>query len=192
MLNYIKGRLTKIESNTAIIETVGIGFKVHISLMTYNRIASKINSEILLYTHLVVKEDAFELFGFSDELERKAFSYLIKVSGIGPKAAIAILSVLDVKRLKTCILSKDASTLTTVPGIGKKTAQKIIFELKDKIDELPVELTAVKQTSDAVNEAKEALLSLGFTSQEIQNVLDSANGFTTEELITYALKRLSK
>jgi len=191
MLNHIKGRLIQIEQNTAIIETSGLGFKLHISLMTYKQITSKLNSEVVLYTHMVVKEDAFELYGFSDELERNAFLYLIKISGVGPRVAIAILSVLDAQGLKTCILSKDVNMLTTVPGIGKKTAQKIIFELKDKIKELPVEV-ASKNTFDYLNEARETLLSLGFTNQEIQHVLDSANGSTTEELITYALKRLSK
>lgn len=192
MIDFIRGRLAKIEPNTAVLETSGLGFKLNISLMTYRQISDRLNSEVLLYTHMIVKEDAFEMYGFSDNLEREAFLYLNKVSGVGPKVSLAILSMFDIKQLKTSILGEDVNALKAVPGIGKKTAEKIIFELKDKIKDLPVNVTVDKHSFDAMYEAREALLSLGFSPQEIQEALEAAEGSTAEEIIASALKRLSR
>jgi len=124
MLDYVEGKLAKAEPNFAIIDLGGWGVKLYISLSTYNRIRDKKDQTVKLYTHMVLKDDAVELYGFSDEVERQAFMLLNRVSGIGPKVAISILSLMNLSHLKASILSEDAGALATVPGIGKKTAQK--------------------------------------------------------------------
>ena len=193
MLDYVEGKLAKAEPNFAIIDLGGWGVKLYISLSTYNRIRDKKDQTVKLYTHMVLKDDAVELYGFSDEVERQAFMLLNRVSGIGPKVAISILSLMNLSHLKAPILSEDAGALATVPGIGKKTAQKIIIELKDRIKDLPVASDEV--TYNSLFEAKEVLISLGFNPKEIQLALDSASiksSDSVEDIVKLALKKLSK
>ena len=193
MLDYVEGKLAKAEPNFAIIDLSGWGVKLYISLSTYNRIRDKKDQTVKLYTHMVLKDDAVELYGFSDEVERQAFMLLNRVSGIGPKVAISILSLMNLSHLKASILSEDAGALATVPGIGKKTAQKIIIELKDRIKDLPVASDEV--TYNSLFEAKEVLISLGFNPKEIQLALDSASiksSDSVEDIVKLALKKLSK
>jgi len=193
MLDYVEGKLAKAEPNFAIIDLGGWGVKLYISLSTYNRIRDKKDQTVKLYTHMVLKDDAVELYGFSDEVERQAFMLLNRVSGIGPKVAISILSLMNLSHLKASILSEDAGALATVPGIGKKTAQKIIIELKDRIKDLPVASDEV--TYNSLFEAKEVLISLGFNPKEIQLALDSASiksSDSVEDIVKLALKKLSK
>jgi Holliday junction DNA helicase RuvA len=191
MLDYIKGTLIELEPNFAVIETGGWGFRLTISLHTYNRIKTMNGQEIKLYTYMIIKEETIELIGFFDILERRAFMLLNRVSGIGPKAAISILSLIDVAKLKACILSEDVKTLVSVPGIGKKTAQKIIIDLKDSIKDLPVE-GGKSESGDALYEAREVLMSLGFNPGEIQLALIDNTGNSVEEIVTKALKKLSR
>ncbi|MDD4570294.1 MAG: helix-hairpin-helix domain-containing protein, partial [Tepidanaerobacteraceae bacterium] len=130
---------------------------------------------------------------FYDAVERQAYILLNRVSGIGPKAAVSILSLMDVARLKASILSEDVKTLITIPGVGKKTAQKIIIELKDSIKELPVE--SDKSINNSVFEAREVLISLGFHPREIQLALSEdliVEDDTVESIVKSALKKLSK
>jgi len=193
MLDYVEGKLIKPDPNFAIISLGGWGLKLYISLFTYNKIKTKKNQDVKLYTYMVIKDDAIELYGFFDEEERQAFILLNRVSGIGPKVAISILSLMDISHLKTSILSEDVNALATVPGIGKKTAQKIIIELKDCIKDLPVESNEF--SLDSIIEAREVLISLGFNTKEIQKALDSASiksDDTVEDIVKTALKKLSK
>ncbi|HHY41971.1 MAG TPA: Holliday junction branch migration protein RuvA [Thermoanaerobacterales bacterium] len=193
MLDYIEGKLVKQEPNFAIIDVGGFGVKLNISLFTFNKIKDKNNQNVRLYTHIVLKDDAIELFGFHDVVERQAYMLLNRVPGIGSKAAISILSLMDVAQLKTSILTEDVNALVKVPGIGKKTAQKIILELKDRIKDLPVRSDELSY--NAIFEAKEVLASLGFNSIEIQLALDNASinaNDSVEEIIKSALKKLSK
>jgi Holliday junction DNA helicase RuvA len=191
MLDYIRGTLIELEPNFAVIETGGWGLRLTISLHTYNRIKTMNGQEIKLYTYMIIKEETIELIGFFDILERRAFMLLNRVSGIGPKAAISILSLIDVAKLKACILSEDVKTLVSVPGIGKKTAQKIIIDLKDSVKDLPVE-AGKSESGDALYEAREVLMSLGFNPGEIQLALIDNTGNTVEEIVTKALKKLSR
>jgi len=192
MLDYIEGKLVKHEPNFAIIDLGGWGIKLYISLFTYNKIKNQEAQIVRLYTHMVVKEDTLELFGFFDEVERQAFMLLNKVPGIGPKGAISILSLMDVSHLKASILSEDVNALMTVPGIGRKTAQKIILELKDRIKDLPA--FSDESGYNSIYEAKEVLISLGFNPTEIQWALDviyiNADD-SVEEIVKAALKKLS-
>ncbi len=193
MFDYVEGRLTHLEPNFAVIDTGGWGLRLTITVSTYNKIKIEQDNKLRLYTHMVLRDDAVELFGFCDTVERQAYILLNRVPGIGPKAAISILSLIDVVQLKTSILSEDINTLVMVPGVGKKTAQKIIIELKDRIKDLPVEPD--KGIYDSIFEAKEALISLGFNPKEIQLVLadDSIDSDdSVENIIKECLKKLSK
>lgn len=193
MLDYLEGILTHIEPNFAVIDTGGWGLKLIISMYTYNKIKIKQGNKLKLYTQMVVRDDTVELFGFTDEVERQAYLLLNRVPGIGPKAAISILSLMDVAQLKTSIMSEDVQSLVTVPGIGKKTAQKIIIELKDRIKDLPVE--SDKGDYSSIFEAREVLLSLGFNPREIQLALNDASinsDDSVEDITKAALKKLSK
>jgi len=193
MLDYIEGKLVSKEPNFAIIDVGGWGVKLNMSMFTYNKIKDKNDQKIRLYTQMVLRDDAIELFGFYYEVERQAFMLLNKVSGIGPRVAISILSLMDISYLKASILSEDVNALVGVPGIGKKTAQKIIIELKDRIKDLPV--TTDELNYNSIFEAKEVLVSLGFNPKEIQLALDKVSINTNdsvEDIIKAALKILSK
>lgn len=193
MLDYVEGKLVKREPNFAIIDVGGWGVKLSVSLFTYNKIKDFKDQNVRLYTHMVLRDDAIELYGFFDEVERQAFVLLNRVPGIGPKVAISILSLMDISHLKTSVISEDVNALVTVPGIGKKTAQKIIIELKDRIKDLPV--IADELSYNSVFEAKEVLISLGFNPKEIQLALDAASiksDDTVEDIVKKALKKLSK
>lgn len=193
MLDYLEGVLVHAEPDFVIIDIGGWGLKLNISMFTYNKIKTGLGNKLKLHTQMVLRDDAVELFGFFDVVERQAYVLLNKVSGIGPKAAISILSLMDVARLKTSILSEDVKDLVRVPGIGKKTAQKIIIELKDRIKDLPV--TSDEGKYNSIIEAREALISLGFNPMEIQLVLDEdsvKNNDSVEDIIKSALKKLSK
>ena len=191
MLDYLEGKLVHLEPNFAVIDTGGWGLKLTISMFTYNKIKTKQDNKLKLYTQMVLRDDTVELFGFTDEVERQAYLLLNRVPGIGPKAAISILSLMDVAQLKTSIMSEDVQSLVTVPGIGKKTAQKIIIELKDRIKDLPVE----SDKGDYSSILKlEVLLSLGF-NEEIQLALNDASinsDDSVEDITKAALKKLSK
>ena len=193
MLDYVEGKLVKREPNFAIIDVGGWGVKLSVSLFTYNKIKDFKDQNVRLYTHMVLRDDAIELYGFFDEVERQTFVLLNRVPGIGPKVAISILSLMDISHLKTSVISEDVNALVTVPGIGKKTAQKIIIELKDRIKDLPVIADELRYNS--VFEAKEVLISLGFNPKEIQLALDAASiksDDTVEDIVKKALKKLSK
>lgn len=191
MLEYLRGKLIEIGPNYAVLEVAGFGFKCSISLNAYNSIKIYKGSEVTLYTFLHYKEDSLDLYGFFDPLEREVFVLLNKVSGIGPKVALSILSWLKPEEVVSAITTEDVKILTSVPGVGNKTARKIVFELKDKVKSLAVsgEFEGPLRT---LQEAREALLSLGFSNEEIQKVLSELNGPTTlEEIIAEALKRLA-
>lgn len=194
MLEYIKGKLIFAEPAAAVVDISGVGIKADISMYSYDKIKNYKGETIILYTHLLLKEDAIELFGFFDKIERQAYLLLNKVSGVGPKVALSVLSLMDAAKLKNVILTENVNELTKVPGIGKKTAQKIIIELKDRIKDLSVS-TSDEDTEDFTAEAKEALISLGFSSAEVNLALsddlvnDSKN---LEDMIKAALKKMSK
>ncbi|MGI6485831.1 MAG: Holliday junction branch migration protein RuvA [Thermoanaerobacterales bacterium] len=192
MFDYIKGLLVDLQPDRAVLETYGIGYTVSTSFKTYSRIKDQVNREIKLYVYLIIKEDSVELAGFYDRVERQAFLLLNRVPGIGSKAAFSILSMLDVASLKHCIMTDDIKTLITIPGIGKKTAQKIIIDLKDKVEQLPIEMPDTTSSLDMIVEAKEVLISLGFSSHEVMQALKGLNlqEPSVENLVREALKKL--
>lgn len=194
MYNHIRGKL--IEKNPAyvVIEAAGLGYVVNISLNTYAKIDD--SEAIMLLTHLVVKEDAWQLFGFSNEAERETFKLLISVSGIGPNTARVILSSLTANEVESAILTENVGLFTAVKGIGAKTAQRIILDLKDKIGKsvkLPPVNGGVQTTSSRV-EAIAALEILGFGRLQIEKavnkLLQQDAEMNVEELVKKALKLL--
>lgn len=193
MIEYIKGQIAEITPASVTIETNGVGYELNISLNTYTALHGKDQGR--LYVHESIREDAYQLFGFFDKHERELFRQLISVSGIGPSTGRMILSSMTPKELATTIASGDAKTLTTVKGIGSKTAQRVIVDLKDKIklgDEVEISIPTV--SSPAGDEAVAALVMLGFTQKPsekaVEKILKESPDFSVEKIIKTALKML--
>ena len=197
MIYQVSGNLIAKHKDFVVIEVSGIGFKITSTTNTINTI--KLEQKILLHTYLHVREDALDLYGFHSTLEREVFLLLIGISGIGPKLAITILSGILPDELRDKIISGDIASLTSIPGVGAKTAKRIIVELKDKFTKIEEDSLGF---SDKLNfklydDALNALLSLGYSSQQSKQVLDHiANGKddnkqNIETIIKTALKRLN-
>lgn len=198
MFYYLEGKLLLPEMNTAVIDCGGVGYRLTVSGSTRQEISSKVGQTVRLYTVLSVREDAMELYGFSTEEERLAYEQLTSVSGVGPKAAISILSALTVEHLNKAVLTGDVKSIATAQGVGNKTAARVILELKDhlakvlgmKAEDLPDVPDGGQDLGDALN----ALMVLGYTRAEATAALRKIKtaGKSTEELIKEGLKILSK
>lgn len=198
MFYYICGEAFVADANTVVIDANGVGYSLTVSGNTLGKV-SNISGKVKLFTYLAVKEDGIELFGFHSLEELNLFKLLISVSGVGPKAAMSILSVFTPSSFAASLASDDVKAISRANGIGAKTASRIMLELKDKVtkqftaDEISAP-EVLSQSSTAMSDAKNALLVLGYTRSEASSVLakiDSA-GMDTEELIKEALKRLMK
>ena len=196
MIYSVKGTLIYTDLNTAVIDVNGIGFKCFCSTRTLAQLPA-INKEVFLLTFMNVRDDAIELYGFSDKTELDCFKLLIEVKGIGPKAAMSILSTLSPDRLALAVASKDFKAIQAAPGIGKKSAEMVVLELKDKLGSLDIEQTDEMQTvantvdSSSKKDAIDALVSLGYSqSDAAKAVAKAGNDLSTEALIKYALTRL--
>ena len=195
MISFIKGKKLEIDPTKIIIDFNGIGYELKISLRTYSEI--KEHSVVNLFTHLQVKEDSHTLFGFYDKSERKTFLSLLSITGVGPSTAIMILSSLSSSELNHAIISSDVLTIKSIKGIGLKTAERIILELKDKISKNLNQKNPnnflVERDNTIKNEALSALSSLGISKNVVNNhidrVLDSNNNISLEDLIREVLKR---
>jgi holliday junction DNA helicase RuvA len=191
MINHLSGRL--IEKNPAyiIIECAGVGYFVNISLQTYSKLPE--SEQCKIFTHLQINEDAHTLFGFADEEERRLFRQLLSVSGVGAGTARMMLSSMTAAEIQESIVQEDAARLQTIKGIGEKTAKRIIIELKDKLKKEPQLKTATTHLK-IKDEAMSALLTLGFTRQAVDKVVDKLvkqqPAITVEDLIRQALKTL--
>lgn len=209
MFYYILGKLTLLRSDFAVIDCGGIGYRLSISATTHARISAKHQTfpdgscdgkELKLYTFFSVKEDSQELFGFYDEEEKDIFKLLITVSGIGPKGALSILSVMTPAEIAVACASDDAKAIARANGIGLKTAQKVIIELKDKIakavssvPELTNEDTGeIITTAANANDAISALVVLGYSKQQAAKAVKAAGSGSVEDLIRKALALLMK
>lgn len=198
MYYHLCGELCLAEAHTAVIDCCGVGYKLTVSNTTLSAIAGKIGEKVKLYTYLAVREDAMELFGFYTMEEHSAFVKLISVSGVGPKAAVSILSTMTPEQFAAAVCSSDTKLLGRANGIGAKTAARIVLELKDKLAKeyggegtasAAAPVIAVGKLSDAVN----ALLVLGYTKTEATNALSKIDSeMPLEALITAALKQLMK
>ena len=190
MITHIKGRLTEKTPTYVVIDCNGIGYKLNISLQTYSNIKEENCS---LFTHLSVKEDSHTLYGFSDEDERTLFRNLISVSGVGPSTAQVVLSTFTPKETCQYIISADVAALQSVKGIGGKTAQRIIIDLKDKLGKgITTTDIPLYQNNDLRSEALSALVALGFSKkvaeQKVDNILrESSEDISVEDLVKSAL-----
>ena len=200
MYYYISGILAYTSPGTAVVDAGGIGYEMSISGNTLSKLSGKTGSVVKLFTYLSVREDAMELYGFYSEEEKETFEMLITVSGVGPKAAMAILSVLSPERLSTAIISGDVKSISLANGVGSKTAARVVLELKDKISKVVApdqgaEMFAEQDNGSpsAVSDAIAVLLSLGYTRQEALFALrGSEPSADAETLVRNALKKLMK
>lgn len=197
MIYSLKGIVTVAEQNLAVIECGGVGYGCRTTANTLAKIST--GKEATLYTYLAVREDAVELFGFADMQELNCFKMLISVSGVGPKAAISILSGMTPQAFALCVASGDSKALTTAPGIGKKIADRIVLELKDKIAKENVSsvssdsLIPVATASNSVSEAISALMVLGYSNAEATKAIAGMPADSpTDALIKAGLKNLAK
>jgi holliday junction DNA helicase RuvA len=195
MIAFLKGRLAHKEPTFVIIDVNGVGYHVNISLQTFSDVKDQEN--ILLFTHLAIREDAHVLFGFSHEAEKKLFQQLISVNGIGPSTAIVMLSYMNSNELKTAIVQENTAALQAIKGIGGKTAQRVIIELKDKLKKESWEENQPSVSFAPHNtlrkEALSALLTLGLPKPVAEKSVDtvlkkSGNTITLEDLVKQALK----
>lgn len=202
MFYYIKGKLVFTDPTTAVIDCGGVGYKLAVSANTLAKL-TKIGEEVCLYTHMSVKEDAVELLGFYTTEELAAFKLLITVSGIGPKGAMGVLSVMTPEKVALAVSTGDTKAIAKAPGVGAKTAARIVLELKDKVAKaLPTGDTADDDGGDLdfltdapknnIEEAITALMVLGYTKAEAQAALKGVSaGLSLEEMITAALRKMA-
>jgi Holliday junction DNA helicase RuvA len=195
MIHFIHGTLAQLSADYAVIDCGGVGFKIGISLSTSSKLSPLAGKDVLLYTYLAVSEDNMSLYGFFEEDEQRLFMRLVAISGIGPKAAISILGTLSPDNLRAAVAHGDAKTIAQAPGIGLKTAQKLIIELKDKIS---VSDVSVSDTSSAPSNEKmlqvvDTLALYGFPrAKVIETVKKLDNSLPLEELIAQTLRILGK
>lgn len=201
MIGYIKGTVAELFADRLILENGGIGYEIFVPASVLDA-GIRQGQELKVYTYLHVREDALQLFGFQSRDELQTYRLLLGVSGIGPKAAIGILSAMSVDTLRFAVLSDDAAAIAKAPGIGKKTAQKLILELKDKFsleEAFEKKLAANQQdaaepvSEDAASEAVQALVALGYSGTEALQAVRKVEGaadMDTEAVLKAALKNL--
>ena len=191
MIGRIRGQLIEKTTSQVVVDVAGLGYEIDIPLSTFYDLGETGN-EVVLYTHFVVRDDAQLLFGFLSHGEREMFRLLIRINGVGPKLAITILSGLDAAALSQCVHGNDVKALTALPGVGKKTAERLIVEMRDRIPE-PATLQMNQPKTDALADAEAALIELGFKPQEASRALANApaDDQSVEDLIRHGLKNLT-
>ena len=196
MFYHLAGTVSDIDINLAVVDCGGVGYAVNTTVNTLSKI--KLNEKAKLYISEYIKEDSFELYGFATLSEKHCFDMLLTVSGIGPKAAQAILSAATPEGLAIAIMNGDEKAITVAQGVGKKIAQRVILELKDKVSKemgsSSVELPVIHSPADgdSRNEAVAALMVLGYSTPEINSALKGMDisGMSTEQIVKIALKNL--
>ncbi len=199
MIGYLRGTVNQLFIDCCFIDVQGVGYRVFIATTTRNQLI--INNEVTLFTYLNVREDAMQLYGFYTQMEYDIFIKLISVSGIGPKVALGILSAITVEKLCQALGQKQVSILTKLPGIGKKTAERLILELADKIGAIAEQKDALENVDslefegkeDVVTETTQALISLGYTQAEFMPILKNLKSIdSVESAIKFILKEFAK
>lgn len=195
MIGFLRGRLAAKHPPQLVVDVAGVGYEVEAPMSTFYGLPAA-GAEVSLYTHLVVREDAHVLFGFGTERERSLFRELIKVSGVGPRIALALLSGINVDEFHRCIEAQDVAALVRVPGIGRKTAERLVVEMRDRLQGAVV--TGLAAGGSAVpagagraqSEAFSALVALGYKPAEVTRLLKKVDPSvaSTEELIRHALR----
>ena len=196
MIAQLRGRLLRKAPQEAVVDVGGVGYRVTIPLSTFYRVGEP-GAEVTLLTHTHVREDALALFGFLTAMEQELFERLIAVSGVGPKVAISILSGIEAPELAAALRSSDIARLTRIPGVGKKTAERLVVELKDRMQDLPAAEAAVPASpSAATDDLVSALLHLGYSRPEaergVERALRDHAGGRFEDLLRAALQAVSR
>lgn len=205
MIGRLRGLLLEKTAPDILIECAGVGYEVSMP-MTSIYALPEVSQEAIIYIHFVVREDAQLLYGFANKVERKLFRLLIKVNGVGPKLGLAILSGMSAEQFVSCVRHDDLSTIVKIPGVGKKTAERLIIEMRDKLKDWQSEAllsgseeftlnqvtTSSAQVSDNKGDAINALVSLGYTSSQAERAVKAIfkTGMTSESLIRDALKAM--
>ena len=204
MFYYLQGELAHRDINTCVIDCGGVGYKLTVSFITSEALVSKVGKSVKLFTHLAIREDGVELFGFGSYEEKECFNRLTSVSGIGPKAAMSILSTMTPEKLAIAICTEDTKAIAKSPGIGAKSAARIVLELKDKMskDMVNAHIAEASKTSSAtvfvpnssLSEAAEALTVLGYDKNTVLSALKGIDASDKDvgEIIKLALKKLSR
>lgn len=195
MIARIRGALAEFDDSFIVVDVGGVGYELEVSTSTLSSLPA-IGDELTLFAHHVVREDASLLYGFARKAERDLFRALIRINGVGPKLALAIISSLELGEFARCVAESDVTRLTKVPGVGKKTAERLVIELRDRLDIIPTSTAAHSEPSSAaaVREAEEALEALGYRRQEVSRVFDdvAVAGQSTAELVRLALRALGR
>lgn len=201
MIGWLQGTILEKQAPYLLLNVNGVGYEIQAPMTTFYAIENRDSVE--LFTHFVVREDAQQLYGFASRDERSLFRHLIKVNGVGPKLALAILSGMDVQRVVLCIQTDDVNALVKIPGIGRKTAERLLIEMRDRLKDWYVDGAAIlapaaqdRQENNSrfvVQEAESALIALGYKPQEAAKMIQAVNSEdvqTAEALIRAALKRM--
>jgi Holliday junction DNA helicase RuvA len=193
MIGSLRGKLTAKQAPSIIVECAGVGYEIETPMSTFLELPA-VGTEIFLHTHLLVRDDAHALFGFSTKDEKVLFRLLLKVSGVGAKMSLAILSGMGVSDFERCVRYEDTAMLVKIPGVGKKTAERLIIELRDKIEPSPAQAImakAGKVVTDARSEAIDALVALGYKPAEVKRLLAKLDieDKSAEDIIRLALRQ---
>ena len=198
MIGFLRGTIIKKQPPFLLLDVQGIGYEIEAPMTTFY-VLPEIKNEVEIFTHLIVRDDAHLLFGFATEDERHLFRTLIKVNGVGAKMGLIILSGIEADEFFRCVKNNDAARLTKLPGVGKKTAERLIVEMRDRLDGLPKKSVTLNSdnliiANDPVNEAVSGLIGLGYKPPEASRlvVAITAEGLSSEELIREALKNSIK
>lgn len=195
MIYSVRGNLILMDAGIAVVECGGVGYRVQTSVTTQKQL--KLNSEVMLYTYMNVREDAMELFGFVSKSELNTFKMLIAITGVGPKVALAILSELTSEQIAMCVSAGDSKTLTRANGVGPKLAQRIVLELKDKIkgvssEGFEVDNGTVIADTGNVSKAVAALAVFGYSAADVTPILSRLDpNLSVEEMITATLRQMA-
>ncbi|MDR8016287.1 Holliday junction branch migration protein RuvA [Ectopseudomonas guguanensis] len=201
MIGRLRGTLAEKQPPHLLLDVNGVGYELEVPMTTLYRLPA-VGEPVTLHTHLVVREDAHLLYGFFEKRERELFRELIRLNGVGPKLALALMSGLEVDELVRCVQAQDTAALVKVPGVGKKTAERLLVELKDRfkawesipsIAPLVVEPQLAQAVSSAENDAVSALISLGYKPQEASRAVAAIkeDGMSSEDLIRRALRGMA-
>jgi Holliday junction DNA helicase RuvA len=188
VIALISGKVAVRRGDHVVVDCGGVGYRLAVSAETLKHVPA-VGRDVGLHTHLIVRDDALALYGFATEEERDLFLMLLGVQAVGPKVALAVLSGAPPRELLRVVAAGDAARLQAAPGVGKRTAERIIVELREKVGAtLPEDSITVSRSDDPATLAREALLGLGYNANEIDALLEGASGASTEDLIAHALR----
>ncbi len=192
MIALVSGAVAVRRTDHVVVECGGVGYRLAVSSETLRHVPA-VGNAVSLHAHLIVRDDALALYGFASEEERDLFLMLLGVQSVGPKVALAVLSGGSPRELVAALASGDARRFQAVPGIGKRTAERIIVELREKVGAaLPDDAIRVVRADDPMAMAREGLIGLGYTAQEAEELLDGATGESPEDLIAHALRSAAR